>query len=372
MKKKLVALVIGAMALCLGACGDESSDDNSSKETTTVIDDVDNNTDNKETTTEKETQETTTIDEEASKAAENEELLERMKDIKVSVLSTASMPYEDSMINGYGFYSEEYATATIITMLVEFPDDSLYNTFENLDVAGEAVTTAEGELIPHTYSSTAWVSDDEQYALIIMRVAGDVDASTIGVEIECEVHYDDPVTLELPFENNGSPVGFEHAKTCFVDSDSEKYGLDSLIVKLMGRHYFVLRRYEHTYASSSDTSYISGDVQSYILIPLEGGFTKTLTSADGGIKCDVTVENTTVSASINESGIVDKSSPKFQTTIDVDVKRNITEAENAILDEDWGNDEVWDKVKEDRGTIFDNTIVGIDDGDGNMVYFKFE
>lgn len=368
MKKKIVALFIGAMALCLGACGDNTEGDSSKKETTMEVSDSVTSDNDGETVeeTEKATQEKTTNDEKASKEAEDEALREKLENTKVSVLATAGMPYDDAMINGYGYATDDYDTATIVTLLIEFPDDSLKYYFEKLDIYGDAVTAADGEIIPHTYSGTAWWSDDDKNIIMLMRVAGDVDTTTFGVKIEGEMY--DTVTVEKEFENNGNPVGFEYAKTCFSDSDSEEYGLDSLIIKLMNRHYFILKRYENTYASS----YGAGDIHSYILIPLEGGFTRTLTTDDVTVECDATAENTTYTVSVNESGVVEQTCPKFQTTVDVDVLRAQTAEEEAILEEDSRNEEVWSKIRADRDIIFDNIVICIDDGEGNQVRLNYK
>lgn len=373
--KKFMCVLIVTMLFCMTACGNDSNEDKTKNtETVTENTEKDEVETSEKKTEEKATEEKTTIDEEASKAAENAELLERMKQIKVSVLAKATMPYEDAMINGWGFYSEDYETATIVTMFVEFPDEEVASAFEGLNLCGDTIKTADGETLPHTYSSTGWMADDGKHALLLMRVAGELDLTTVGVEIGCEIYYDSRVVVELPFENNASEAGFDFAKTCFVNSYCEKYGIDSLVVKLKGRHYFVTKRYEDTYWSSDDISSMSCDMHSFILIPLEGGFTRTLTTADLVVTSNGAVDNTTVSVTINENGVIDKREPKSQTTIDADAKRRISEEEDIQLDSDDKDVEeaAEEKIEQDIEAAFGNTVVGIDDGDGNMIYFKFD
>lgn len=371
--KKFISLLSIVMLICMTACGSKSNEDEKKK--TTVAEGTETTVDetSEQKTEEKSTEEPTTLDKEAIKAEKNAELKAAMEKIKVSVLAKATMPYEDAMINGWGYDSDEYTSATILTMLVEFPDEYVYEDYKGLSIIGESVTGADGKIIPNTYSSTAWRSDDYKYVILLMRVAGDVDPTTFAVEIKGEIYKNSPILVERPFENGGNEVGFDNAIQCFSGENSES-DLNSKVVKLKNRHYFVLNRPNpNSYSKSIEDVSMSGNKHCYVLIPLEGGFSQTLTTADATVNKGASVENTDVNVTVNEGEKLDRA-PDFQTIITADCYRIITEEEDVILDSDdrEAKDAMWDKINEDKDTVIENTSVGIDDGDGNIIYFKFD
>ena len=373
--KKFMCVLIAAMLFCMTACGNDSNEGGKKQTDTTTESGANGEVETSEKKTEEvSTEEPTTVDKEALKAQQNAELKEKMEQIKVSVLAKATVPYEDAMLNGYGFYSEDYETATAITLLVEFPDEELYDDYKNLSVTGDAVIGPDGEPVPNTYTSAGWKSSDEKYLILIMRVAGEVDPTTIGVEVKCAIYEKDPVYVQLPFENGGNEVGFDYAVQCFGGENASD-DFDSRIIKIQSRHYFVYGCPRPSSYSrwSQEEGDVSGNVYEYAIVPLEGGFTKTLTTADATVVCDVAVENTGVKVTVNEKGKVD-GAPKFQTVIAADVYRVRTEEELAILDGDDedARDEVFDKGFDDRMEVIGGTSVGFDDGDGNMIYFTFD
>ena len=113
-------------------------------------------------------------------------LEERFSEVEVELLAEAVVPYDESAINGYFAYSEDYDTATILTLGLRFPDwDSAYNC-GTITVIGETATEADGKPVPQTSTGASWRSTqtDKPYYIIVQRVAGEIDPSKAAVRIK--------------------------------------------------------------------------------------------------------------------------------------------------------------------------------------------
>ena len=93
-------------------------------------------------------------------------LSEKFSQVKVEVLAKAVVPYEDSSINGYGAYSEDYETATILTLGLTFPDRYSAFEFGVISVIGETAEDEDGKPVANAGTEdgvilyACWVRDE--------------------------------------------------------------------------------------------------------------------------------------------------------------------------------------------------------------------
>ena len=366
MKKIILILMSVLLIFSLVACSHPKDDDknnmNQTSDITSETDQIDN-TDETENKTDETTNEISAEDRLKQKQEECENAL---KEIKVDLLSITHEKYEDAEINGYLVYSEDYETATLLTIGVHMTKNTYYDYYDGTRVTGETATGKDGDLAVQTSYSTSWISDDREYAIMVLRVGGDVDPSKVTVLLKGKV---DGVSVETKFENDGEPIGFEDAKTHFMD-DKNTFGCGSDIVKLVGRHYLIIRRYASStgWGGNSTRDYRTY-TQSFVLIPLEQGFSKTLTKDDVKMIMSGSVENTTGNLLVNESGRIDASSMEKQTTLEVEFIREVVEPRNS---DNLYDDEVYDKIDQDIKELMEMTYLEIDDGDGNTIVLKMK
>lgn len=307
-----------------------------------------------------------TVDPEEVARQQKEACENALKEIKVELLAKEVLDYDDAHINGYFVYSEDYEKGTILTIGVSFPTGVYYNHFEGLTITGETATGTDGKPAVQTKYNTAWIDDNKTYAVMIVRIGGEVDPAKINIQIEGKT---DGAVIDLELENEGATVGFENAIAAFAYKNDD-FGCSSSIVKLKGRHYLIVRRYTSSsgWSGSTDNDHdVSTETKSYVLIPLERGFDRTLTKDDVKLVVNGTVENTTAQLLVNESGRIDASQLETQTTIEVEVTRTVVEPEDA---EGNYSDEVYDKIDEDQKAMFEKVILEIDDGEGNIVTLR--
>lgn len=360
-KNILLILISVLLVFSLVACGGKNN---------TEVNDTDNvisseNSEEQENVNNDEPEKEEVNKEEQEKKAK-EECKKVLEEIKVELLAVTSEKYEDAKINGYLVSSNDYETATLLTIGVKLPQNAYYNHYSGISISGETATGKDGKPAVQTSYNTSWISEDRDYALMVLRVGGDVDPTKVTVTIKGKV---DGVTVNTKFENDGTPVGFENAKTVFADED-DTFGCGSSVVKLKGRYYLIIRRY----ASSSgwggnDTTDYSTSTQSYVLIPLSGGFKPTLTKNDVKMVVNGSVANTKGVLMVNESGRIDASSLDDQTTLEVEFVRTVVEQRNS---DDEFDDEVYDKIEDDIVALAKMTTLEIDDGDGNTVILKLK
>ena len=304
-----------------------------------------------------------TVDPEEIARQEKEACENALKDVKVELLSREVVDYENGYINGFLVYSEDYEKATILTIGIKFPDGVYYDYYKGITIAGETATGKDENPVVQTTYDTGWIDNGKNYALMIVRLGGEVDPAKADIQIKGE----NDVVVNTKFENDGAAVGFDNAKTAFADKEDD-FGCGSSIVKLKGRHYIIIRRFNSSTGWGGGEDYdCSTATKSYVLIPLDGGFTKTLTKDDVKLTVTEPVANTEAQLLVNESGRVDASSLECQTTIEVEVIRTVVEPED---EEGSYSDEVYDKIDDDQDQMFKNVILEIDDGDGNIVTLK--
>lgn len=363
MKFKNILLIFISIMLVftLVACGNKNDSDANKTDKPTTSESTSQKDDS--TKEETESKEDNVNKEEQEKKAK-EECEKVLKDVKVELLSITSEKYEDAKINGYLVSSNDYETATLLTIGVKLPKDAYYNHYSGITICGETATGKDGKPSVQTSYNTSWISEDRDYALMVLRVGGDIDPTKATVTIKGKTS---GVTVDTKFENNGIPVGFDSAKEAFIDED-DAFGCGSSVVKLKGRHYLIIRRY----ASSSgwggnDTTDYSTATQSFVLVPLDKGFKPTLTKNDVKMVVNGSVANTKGTLMVNESGRIDASSLDDQTTLEVEFVRTVVEQRNS---EDEYEDEVYDKINDDIKELAQMTTLEIDDGDGNKVILK--
>ena len=344
------------LCLCLSfmtACGNNEGQNES----------TDNNPTSSNTSTE--TPDTTTPED--NKEPTKQELCEEaLANIKAYVLNVDVVDYDDAYINGYGAYSTDYEKATVITIGLTFPEGAYNQYWERMSILGETATDSNGKTVPQTLSSAGWISDDRTYAVLLCRVAGEVDVSKVDVLLKSKV---DEISRETKFENNGEEVGFEAAKEKFTKSN-DTFGTGNYIIELKGRHYFIIRRYcSSTSSVSNSEGRFSTRTESFVLMPLEGGLTPSLTKEDVNLVSEKEVENTFAKLMVNENGQIDKSTLKCQTTIEVEVWREYVE---ETLEDGTYSKEVYEAVSRDEKELLEACSVEIDDGNGNTIklYFK--
>lgn len=376
MKKFLCLLITAVFMLSFVGCGESKEDVNagSQAESTSHIGDSNasaeseevSSEDSEEISTEEsedssapESSEEDEVDEEALAQQKREECENALKEVKVELLAQTTVAFEDSGIIDLYY---QYETATVLTIGLKASETVLDNYYKTIEISGETATAEDGEAVSQDMN-VGYIGTD--YIILRYAVSGEIDPSKVTVQLIGEV---DDVTVDTKFENNGETVGFENAIAAFADTE-DRYGCGSSIIKLKGRHYIIHRRYPSStgWRSEEDVRY-SNLTQSYVLIPLEDGFTKTLTTSDGTMKVDGSVPNTTAKLMINEEGRVDGSANKYQTTISVQISRLVTETRG----EDGYSDEVYDKIDDDKEALLAMVVVEIDDGDGNIVTLRME
>lgn len=354
--KKFCLLLCVAMMLALVSCGTSNEkrneDDLDSSQIESTLDEPSQAQSSQEEPSESEF--------ESESEDYQQQCTEALRKVKVNVLSTAVVDYKDAYINGYGAYSEDYEKATVITIGINFPEGVYRKYWDDMTIKGETATAADGSPVPQSYSSAGWVSDDDTYAVIICRLAGEVDASKVVVEIQGE----DDVVIDTAFENNGESAGFSEAINHFPEDDTQ-YGVGNRIVKLHGRHYFIIRRYlSSTGSHSSDEGRYATRTMSFIMLPLEGGLKQTLTKDDFDIIFDkeLVADITGVKATVwvNTNGKVDGSVFRDQTTIELEVWSKYNDDADS-------NQETYDNIDK----MFSAIHLECDDGDGNTVTLLF-
>lgn len=375
MKKKLFVALCMLVSLSLAGCaGTNSSSDNSNKENTTTADsqsDVSEGSDDSNDSSDSDSEETTTVDEEALKKEQEEaakkaaeECKLALESIEIEVLATYISDFKDASI--VNLSDDEYEKATYITLGMKFPED-VYYEYKSFKIGGETATASNGEPASQTTYNTAWIDSEKSYLLAVVRVAGEVDVTKASVILTGDVS---DVQVEKAFENSGEIVGFDNAKEAYK-RDPEVYGTDSKIIKLKGRHYFIDNRYNSSSGGSShkdgEYKYVSTLTRSYVLIPLEEGIGRSLTTEDATLVSEIEVEHTSAQILINDRGMIDATALKTQTTLNVEHSRGVVEEKN----EDGKYDkEVYNKINDDIELLALNTYIEIDDGDGNIVRLK--
>lgn len=356
-KKFLFITALVVSMLVLGGCGKKPSD--SHKETISADESVFQT----ESTSQTEpTQESTAEEEDPAVILANrkKECEEALNSIRVSVASATVVDYEDGCINGYMCHSEDYEKATILTLCIEFDRNTYSSFFDRLTVCGETATGPDGECAVQTSYTTVWTNNAMNCMLMVVRVGGEVDPSKAEVLIKGKVE-DTCVTKK--FENNGEEIGFDTLSAAFA---SEEFGCGSSIVKLMGRHYIIVQCYNSIDGwRSSHGEHYSYKIRSFILNQIEDGFKRTLTSDDVKIIDSDEVPNTTIEVKANEGEGLDASS--MQSAILVKVERHVVEPQDETGDY---SDEVFDQVDADIQTVLESAVIGIDDGDGNLVQMR--
>lgn len=331
MKKVLLGILMIIMCISLIGCGkkDEESNRDSS------VNDSQN------------------IDEVNAEKAEKEKYENEMKSIEVNVLASTTIETDDSII--LYTVSNEMQKATLITVGIKFPsEDTYYKYFSGLEICGETATDEEGNPAQQNSINTSWLNEDNTYMLAVIRVKGEVDTAKASIKLTGKK---DEFEITRAFDNNGKVIGFEEAIEKFVGEDAEM----SNVVKLKNRHYIISRYYN---SSSGSGHKYSRRTRAYILIPLEDGFERTLTNADVTLKTSEPVENVEGVLKVNRGERLDHTALSKQTTIEIDATRTIVETPEA--DGDYSK-EVYNKIEQDINKFFENSVLEIDDGEGNVV-----
>lgn len=281
-------------------------------------------------------------------------LEDRFAQVKVEVLAKTVVPYEDGAINGYLAYGEGYEKATILTLGLTFPDWETSNECGGVSIIGETATASDGNPVPQTSYGTSWMNStlEQPYAIMIRRVAGEIDASKVRVRLKQS--YGD-VTAEVPIQNNGEPIGFDAVTGAFPTQ----------VKTLQGRTYMIVRCYWSSYSAAGDTL---TDTVSFVLVPLEGGLNKTLDPAGMKLHAPDDVEATTGELLVNVNSAIDASTIDLQSTIELAITRELYEERG---EDGYYSDEVFQQANADMIGFADASYVEIDDGSGNVVVLRF-
>lgn len=339
-KTRIVSIIlIFAILLTFVACSKtESNKPNTPANQTTTNKDPNTNKEPDINKDPVETQEETIPSQEETqpKKMSFEELMENY--VKCSVLSSTVVDYKDALINGYLQYSEDYEKATIVTIGIEFTDFNANYNFGNIKLTGETASDGEGNPVPQTSAFSAWKNDDSSYAIFILRVAGEIDLSKVDVLLTQDAFLGKNQYL-TKLENNGQIVGFERAIEKFSSEyTKELFGTDSNIVKLKNRYYFLERNSWSGIEEGKYTFVIT-------MIPVEGGFTRTLTADDVNLSYDTSM------------------GPNIELQVNQEQLGGVIE--NHTLMKIFVEDH--EQYNEARKTA----VIEIDDGDGNFVKIHY-
>ena len=202
MKKKLLVALCMLVALSFAGCAGNDSSSDSGKENTTTAGSQSNDSDKSNT------EETTTVDEEALKKEQEEaakkaaeECKKALESIEIEILATYVSDFKSSGV--VSFDDVEYEKATYITLGMKFPEDA-YNQYGFFKIGGETATASDGEPIAQTTYNTAWINNDKNYLLAVVRVAGEVDVTKASVIITGDIK---DVQVQKSFTNSGEVIG---------------------------------------------------------------------------------------------------------------------------------------------------------------------
>lgn len=291
----------------------------------------------------------------ATEPSNQPSLEDRFSEVEVEVLAMAVVPYDESAINGYLAYSEDYETATVLTLGLRFPDwDSAYNC-GTITVIGETATATDGKPVPQTSIGSSWGNTqlEKPYYIVVQRVAGDVDPSKATVRIK--ESWGGGASAEVRILHDGEPVGFATAKVIFPDS----------VKTLQGRTYFIVRRYWSSYSASGDSL---TDTVSFVLVPLEGGLAKTLDPDSMKLYTPDDIKATSGELLVNVNRAIDGSTVDRQSTIELAITRELYEERG---EDGYYPDEVFKQATKDANDFAEASYVEIDDGSGNTVTLRF-
>lgn len=363
MKRKIVLLCLLCSFLCLFGCGKQGVD--VSSESISFTSEM-NETETLDTQIGPIESESVfeIVETESETISEADMCRNYLENVQVDVLASTVVDYEDAYINGYGVMSDAYDKATVLTLGVRLPEEGRYSDyFRSVGVSGNTATDENGETVVQTTNQAFWIDDNGRYFLILLRVGGEVDTTKASVTLDGKV---DDISVTKSFSNQGQPVGFTDAIAAF-SGDISNTG--SYIVKLQGRHYLVANRYASSDGIQSDASSNSKSFfnkMSIILIPLEQGFGETL-DKDSMKLVSPDMDSVVGELLVNESGAICATELKCQSTIELNVIYTVVETSDEI----W-TDELYDKIDADIERMFDESVVQIDDGDGNFVSLSFE
>lgn len=282
-------------------------------------------------------------------------LSEKFSQVKVEVLAKAVVPYEDSAINGYGAYSEDYETATILTLGLTFPDRYSAFEFGVISVIGETAEDEDGKPVPQTTFGAGWENStlEKPYVLVVHRVAGEID--TAKVRLRLKESWGGSASAEVTLVNGGEPAGFSSAEAAFPDQ----------IKVLQGRTYKIVRRYWSSYSAGGDSM---TDTVSYVLVPLEGGLGKSL-DPDGMRLCTPNdIRGTVGELLVNVNSAIDASTVNEQSTVELAITRQMYESRG---EDGHYSDDVLDQVTADINAFARASYVEIEDGSGGTVTLPF-
>lgn len=255
--------------------------------------------------------------------------------IQISLLSAEIVDYMEAEIN----YSTSYEKATIITLGIHFPSESFYeNELQTIEIL------ASDNTIPsQTYQGTTWLNNDKSYAIYVIRLAGEINTQNISVKIT--TNNGNETILLTEFSN------FEPFIKAF-QIDEELLGPSSKIIKIKDRYYMLLDKFKDfrgSYEENDEYYYFS--TISYVLIPLEKGFSKTLTNEDISVlsssdivQTDVLINDRSMFPALVEDTITS------QTTITVRVSKLVQEGDT------------YNQIIEDINTGLDSYILQINNG----------
>lgn len=274
--------------------------------------------------------------------------------IRAVVLSQAVVPLEDGAVNDYFTPENGYEVATILTLGLSFPEKESAYRFGGLVLTGETATDDNGKPVPQSTYRSSWINTEREkpYAIVILRIAGRIDPSKVSVQIKDRWG---EVSSEIRVENSGHPIGFADAEKAFPDQ----------VCRLQGREYIVVRRYLSN-LSTSGTALT--DTISYVLVPLEGGFEKTLDSDGMKLITPDNVPSTSGKLLVNVHSAIDATTIAQQSTIELAVTRDVRDDrdENGHLP-----DEAIKQADEDMRRFAAASYVVIENGNGGSVTLPF-
>lgn len=284
------------------------------------------------------------------------------------VLSKTTVPYSEGYISAItGIDYEDYNVATVLVIGVEYPKCDILNEIYETKVIGETTVDPNGE--PAVYDvHGGFLNNDKTYAITIFSIGGDVDPSK--AELAFKTY--DGETFTKKFENNGEPEGFENVVQRFrSDYVENNFGVESKIVKLMGRYYACWNKRDSDYERGTiDDQDYQAIYEAITLLPLEGGFSQTINLADCHVEMPVDVAKTRGEFSMDNvegltDGVLDE--PEVTTKLVLKVIR--------MIDEEKVNGKY---TSDDQGLFYTDlrefrkySTVSIPDGDGGTVTFTY-
>ncbi len=280
--------------------------------------------------------------------------------VQAEVLAVHTVPIEEDPVLCSG-YEESSTTNITVGFRVESAEDAALVNLESVQFARQ-----DGESLPGTCEDSFWYNKEGNYAIAVLRVAGEIRASEISytvISTDGLLNYSGQLSDEIVSFNVYKPLGASETS-------------HPVILYLDGRHYINKALWDVD-ASVRDAEYgvWFSDTRSYVLVPLEGSMSCTLEDSDllFDVRTEVELPVTVVlkaGVSGNPEGEGEKVSkyeaaPEYQTMICLMVE---TFVEKAACESESFDEAIFRQINKE---VLDASVLTITSADGKAITFPF-